>query len=371
MLTTLLFIVVLIVLIVVHEFGHFMVAKWSGMKVEEFGLGYPPRAMVLGKIGETEYTLNWIPFGGFVKIYGEDGIADEDKRPHDSPRAFGARPRILQALVLLAGIAMNLIFAYVLITLTLMLGTPQALDDSQIPQARDVSIVAAQVVAGTPSAQAGLIPGDFIQSASYAGSTYTGHDTQAFTAFVGKDTTLAPIALSITRGGKPMTLTATPRAGVVPSDPTRPALGIAVATVGVIPVSILHAPVQGAILTWEIIKETAVGLAQFFGGIFTFHANLSQVSGPVGIAGSVGDAAHQGLAALLTITALISVNLALINVIPIPALDGGRLLFVIIEAIIRRPIKASVAAAINFISFGLLILLMLAVTAHDVFKLFA
>src|SRR3989344_6347082 len=102
------FILVIVALIVVHEFGHFVAAKLAGMRVDEFGLGYPPRALTIGKVGETSYTLNWLPFGGFVKIFGEDGEGGD-------PRAFSKRPRILQALVLIAGIAMNLLFAYILI----------------------------------------------------------------------------------------------------------------------------------------------------------------------------------------------------------------------------------------------------------------
>ncbi|KKW39394.1 MAG: Peptidase M50, partial [Parcubacteria group bacterium GW2011_GWA1_54_9] len=120
----LIFILVIVALIVVHEFGHFVAAKWSGMRVDEFGLGYPPRALVIAKKGGTLYTLNWLPFGGFVKIYGEDGLSLNQVR--DS-RAFSARPRILQALVLVAGVAMNLLFAYVLITGALVAGTPRAL----------------------------------------------------------------------------------------------------------------------------------------------------------------------------------------------------------------------------------------------------
>ena len=134
--------------------------------------------------------------------------------------------------------------------------------------------------------------------------------------------------------------------------------------------SLLQAPIEGAVLTWEITKETAIALVHFFGGIFSFSAVLSQVSGPIGIAGAVGNASSQGLASLLTITALISINLALINILPVPALDGGRLLFVLIESITRRPIRPSVANAMNTVGFGLLILLMLVVTANDVLKLF-
>ena len=131
----LIFIAVIVALIVVHEFGHFVAAKWSGMRVDEFGLGYPPRAMVMGKIGETEYTLNWLPFGGFVKIYGEDG--KQEAGAVAESRAFSARPRILQALVLVAGVAMNLLFAYILITGALIAGTPRALSDNEISIAHD------------------------------------------------------------------------------------------------------------------------------------------------------------------------------------------------------------------------------------------
>ena len=122
------FLVVIVVLILVHEIGHFIVAKLSGMRVDEFGIGYPPRALTLGKIGETEYTLNWLPFGGFVRIYGEDAIVNggvENSGVPAESRAFSSKPRILQALVLVAGVAMNVLLAYVLIVSSLVMGTRQ------------------------------------------------------------------------------------------------------------------------------------------------------------------------------------------------------------------------------------------------------
>ncbi|TSA44440.1 RIP metalloprotease RseP, partial [bacterium] len=122
-------------------------------------------------------------------------------------------------------------------------------------------------------------------------------------------------------------------------------------------------------LTWEATKLTAVGLWHFFYGVFTLSADLSQVAGPIGIAGVVGSASAQGFGYLFSIMAIISINLALINLIPVPALDGGRLLFVIIESVIRRPIKPSVASAMNAVGFVFLILLMLVVSAHDIFKI--
>ena len=135
------------------------------------------------------------------------------------------------------------------------------------------------------------------------------------------------------------------------------------------PLSLGAAITEGAALTWGVTMLTAEGLGHFFYGVFTLSANLSQVAGPIGIAGVVGAASGQGLGDLLSIMAIISINLALINLIPIPALDGGRLLFVLIESIIRRPIKASVAHSINAVGFVFLILLMLVVTANDIFKI--
>lgn len=361
------FILVLVALIVVHEFGHFVVAKLSGMRVDEFGIGYPPRAWGFKK-GETEYTLNWLPFGGFVKIFGEDM---EEKLPGvvstaDS-RAFSSRPRTLQALTLVAGIAMNLLFAYLLITATLLMGTPRALAPEEVSTATNVAVAVAGVLPDSPASKAGLMPGDYLKSADSGDVHWEGSDVQSFTAFVAEHG--EPMTISVLRGESLHTLTATPEAGIIVADPGRAALGVQLAVVGVVPVSLLQAPLEGAILTWEVTKQTALALVQFFAGIFTLTADLSQVSGPIGIAGAVGSASSQGLSSLLTITALISINLALINILPIPALDGGRLLFVLIESITRRPLKPVVANTMNTLGFGLLILLMLVVSAHDVFKI--
>lgn len=362
--TVILFILVLVALIVVHEFGHFVVAKLSGMRVDEFGIGYPPRIAAFKK-GGTEYSLNWLPFGGFVRIYGED--ANEAREAG----AFGARPKILQALTLIAGIFMNLLFAYVLIVLALGFGTQRALSDQEVATTKDAIIAVAAVLPESPAAAAGLMPGDTITSVDAPNTSFSGAEPNAFTAFIGQDTTLSPLTLHIVRAYKPMTLTVTPKTDIIPTQPWRIGLGISISDIGTVRTPWLQVPEQAAILTWELIKETAIGLVTFFGSILTFSANLSDVSGPIGIATAVGGAYGQGFTSLLTITALISINLALINIIPIPALDGGRLLFVLIEAITRKPIKPSIAATVNTVSFGLLILLMVVVSAHDIFKLIA
>ncbi len=376
--TILIFVVVIVALIVVHEFGHLVAAKLSGMRVDEFGLGYPPRAMIIAKAGDTLYTLNWLPFGGFVKILGENGAQSAGEEIRD-PRAFTNRPRILQALVLVAGVAMNLLFAYVLITGALIAGTPRALSADEIQVAHNTELAVAVVLSESPASVAGLMPGDSILSAKSARGEWhasigsTGLTTsvplpKSFSAFIAEGGG-APIELTVMRGGDKRTVVATPAAGVAIADSARYALGIEVATIGVVPLSFGEALTDGARLTWGATVLTAAGLGHFFLSIFTLSADLSQVAGPVGIAGVVGSASLQGVGYLLSIMAIISINLAIINLIPIPALDGGRLLFVIIESVIRRPIKTSVARAVNGIGFVFLILLMLVVTANDLFRI--
>lgn len=364
--TILIFVLVLVALIVVHEFGHFVAAKLSGMRVDEFGIGYPPKAWGR-KIGETEYTLNWLPFGGFVKIFGED--ADETPGAAPAPRSFGSKPRILQALVLIAGIAMNLFFAYLLITATLFMGTTRALTDEEAVRAPDAQLAVASVLPDSPAARAGLAPGDVIERAESAGGIYTGALPEGFTDLIAENEAGIPVSLTVSRNGEERIVALTPETGVIATNPEKLALGVGLTAIGTVSMPWWEAPIDGALITWELMKETAIALVKFFGSIFTWSADLAQVSGPVGIAGAVGQASDNGLSSLMTITALISINLALINLLPIPALDGGRLLFVIIEAITRRPIKPSFANAVNGIGFLLLILLMLVVTASDIFKI--
>jgi len=265
---------------------------------------------------------------------------------------------------------MNLLLAYVLITGALVMGTPRALSQSEVATARNAELMVANVLPGSPAALAGLLPGDTILSAEDGHFVFSGVDPAMFTEFVANGKGNTTIAMTVEHvDDTKETIFARPETGVIASDPSRPALGVEVATIGVVPLSFGSAIVEGAKLTWEATKLTAIGLWDFFYGIFTLSADFSQVAGPVGIAGVVGSASLQGLGNLFSIMAIISINLALINLIPIPALDGGRLLFVIIESVIRRPINVAVAQSVNAIGFIALILLMLIVTAHDIFKI--
>ncbi len=365
----LVFLVVIVLLILVHELGHFIVAKLSGMRVDEFGIGYPPRALTIAKYKGTEYTLNWLPFGGFVKIYGEDGTEEGER----APDAFASKARILQALTLVAGVAMNVILAYLLLTTTLVLGTKQALDESQIRTVKDAQVIAASVDKNSPAAKAGFEAGDIILSATTTTSSqainYNGTIPAGYATLIGMDTSESPMQFTVDRNGKILQLTATPKKGIIPEAPERVGLGVSLAAVGTVKTPLSQAPLQGLSYTWNVIVETAQGLWKLLTGLLTFSADLTQVAGPVGIAGVVGQATNQGLAAVLSLAALISINLAIVNLIPVPALDGGRLLFVIIESITRKPINPKVANAVNSIGFGLLILLMVVITAHDIWNL--
>ncbi|MBI1974485.1 MAG: site-2 protease family protein [Candidatus Zambryskibacteria bacterium] len=239
------FLIILSALVIVHELGHFLVARYFGIRVDEFGIGFPPRAKNLFVWKGTPFTLNWLPFGGFVKIFGENQV-ETQARPVEATglacgESFQNKNRSIQAAVLAAGVVFNFLFAWILISLVYH-------------------------------------------------SVFTGFaDTVRFTV------------------------------------------------------------------------ETFKAL---------FHFSFKDVSGPVGIVGIVREATKLGASSLMMLTALISVNLSIINLIPVPALDGGRLVFVAIESITRRKIKPSVFNAFNTIGFALLIILMVAVTIQDMRNIF-
>lgn len=348
----LIFIAVITVLVLVHEAGHFFAAKLVGMRVDEFGLGFPPR-LWSKKYGETEYSINALPLGGFVRIYGEDG---KEEGGSDSTPAFISKSFLAQAFVLVAGVTMNIVLAFVLVFTVLALGTSP-------------SLIVESVLPSSPAAIVGLQQGDTIVRATVGTATWDKTQTVAFSTFVTRDVVATPMRLSVMRTGKPITFTVTPRKNVIPSQPSRYALGVSLVTTGSTAVPLYDAFVRTVPVTWEITKTSAIQLWQFFGRTATLSANLSNIAGPIGIAGILGGATADGFGNLLYVMALISINLAIINMVPIPALDGGRLLFVTIESITRRKIPQRIAQSVNTIGFVLIIGLILIVSVHDVLRL--
>jgi regulator of sigma E protease len=355
----LIFIVVLLLLVLVHEFGHFIVAKKAGIRVDEFAFGFPPRLWGITK-GETTYVLNALPLGGYVKIYGEN--AEEATEGVDQKRSFMAQPRLTQALVIVAGIVFNLLFAWLLFAGALMVGVPAPEDGGEGYPVKNLELLVTGVAEGSPAALAGLAAGDVLKKLSdSAGSVDTTNPDQVVAFISGRGG--VPIDLTYLRRGEVREAAIIPVSGIVPDVA---AIGIYMDTVGTLQLPPHIALWVGLKKTYQFTQMTVVGLAQFFSNIFIGQSDFSQVTGPVGIVRAVGDAAGVGFPNLILFTALISINLAVINIIPFPALDGGRLLFVVIEGIMRRPIHPRVANALNIAGFAFLILLMLAVTYNDI-----
>lgn len=361
----LIFIVILVVLILAHEFGHFIAAKRTGVRVDEFGIGFPPR-LYGRKVGETEYTLNAIPFGGFVKIFGEDpaSVAADSL---DSGRSMAAKPRLVQASIIAAGVAFNVILAWLLLSLGFGIGMPTSAES--IPAGarfKNPELTITAVLPDSPAAQAGLKPGDRIRSLTAGEKRIVDPTAEEVQEFVAAHAG-TPVDISFRRGDEFKDIDITPAAGVVAD---RPAVGIALDLIGTATLPPHRALWEGAKTTADLTALTAVGIAQFFKTLFIGAASFDEVLGPVGIVktGIVGSAIEFGFVHVLMLASIISINLAIINLIPFPALDGGRLLFLLIEGIKRSPINPKIITAANGAGFVLLLILMVLITYHDIIR---
>lgn len=352
------FFIILSALVIVHEMGHFLVAKYFDIRVDEFGLGYPPRAAKLFKWKNTLFTLNWLPFGGFVKIFGENPDPQEESA---DPRSFSAKKRPIQAAVLVAGVVGNFLFAWILISGSFMGGLPLPL--SQDLPVTDAHTVITTVVQDSPADKAGIKAGDRLEGLS-RNEDYADLDPESASLFIGSSD--EPITLILRRGEEILTKTVSPVEDVVEG---KVALGIGMDTIGTVKLSPVQAVLQGFKTTSTLTLLTAKALGLFFFEALTGHASFSDVTGPVGLVSMVGDVRALGFIYLISFTALISINLAVVNLLPIPALDGGRLLFVAIESVIRRPVSPVVFNYANNIGFALLLILMAVITFRDIIHL--
>ncbi|HUC01748.1 MAG TPA: M50 family metallopeptidase [Candidatus Paceibacterota bacterium] len=351
MLIIILVIIGLSVLILGHEAGHFFAAKAFGLKVDEFGIGFPPRmAAWRPKNSETEYSVNWLPFGGFVRISGErgefEGISPEGEAPatavteEDKKRLFFSQPAWKKSIIVLAGVFMNFILGWLLIAIVFMVGVPQ-------------TVVISQVEAGSPAAAAGLQANDVIKG-------YT--DTQSFINYIDANKG-QPVTFTVIRNDKDIAITATPRTNA-PAD--QGALGVALEQGGAARENFFSALWDGlqdaAIISWLTIQAFYELIKQIF-----VHASIpSDVVGPVGIFSIAEETGQIGLAYLLQFLGIISLNLMIVNCIPFPALDGGRFLMTLIEKVKGSAIPYKVEAWVNGVGFALLLALMVALTVRDI-----
>lgn len=357
--TIILFFLVLFVLILVHEWGHFIAAKKTDMQVDEFGIGFPPK-LVGYKKGETEYTFNALPIGGFVRIAGENAEEEET-----SERSFGAKSKLAQAIVLIAGVTMNVLFAWFLFIVVFMVGVPTPVAEED---ATDNSVLTVtSVLPGSPAAEAGLLPGMEVTGVTRAGQPLADLTPTAFSNFTRAAET--EIEFAVTDDGEGDRIFITPTKGLLPDAPEQPAVGISLALIETVSAGPLQAVKDATVTTVQSLGAIVVGLSGLLLDMVQGEADYSQVAGPVGIAGLVGDAAQFGFTSLLWFTAIISLNLAVINLLPFPALDGGRLVMVAIESVTRKPINPVWVGRVNLLGFILLLALMVAVTYSDILKL--
>jgi regulator of sigma E protease len=359
------FLIILSALIIVHELGHFLVAKKFGIRVDEFGLGFPPKAKTLFTWRGTPFTLNWLPFGGFVKIFGENPESVETKTPDN----FQSKNRGIQAAVLVAGVVGNFIFAWLLISLGFMSGLPAPANLS-LPVENPRTVITT-VLPASPAALAGIKSGDAIITLSRGEVVLSPLDESGVISpteaseFISQS--LESITFEVERGGQISQKIVVPKEGIIAN---KPAVGISMDIVGIVKLPPHKALWYGLETTSKLTVLTGQAIGTFIFQALGGGADLSGITGPVGIVGMVGDVRELGIAYLLTFTALISINLAIINLLPFPALDGGRLLFVALEALTRRSVPARIFNLVNIVGFALLILIMVLVTIQDLRNIF-
>ncbi len=328
------------------------------MRVDEFGFGFPPR--LFGKQwGETLYSFNLLPFGGFVKIWGEDDIEGTG-----NPRNFASRSAWDRFLVLAAGVFMNFILAYILFTAGHAIGVPSMVNAGET--GRDVVVRVVEVIPGSPAAEAGLQSGDSILALiSLSDETALISEIAQVQDFV-KMQAGARITMVVERANEELHVPVTLRKEALAGEGL---LGIAMAKIGIVRTPWYRAPWEGLLTAISTTRFVAEGLVFFFANLFDSDV-ISSVAGPVGIAQVAGEASALGFVYLLQLVAVLSVNLAVLNMLPIPALDGGRVLFLIVEKLRGKPIGMHISQFAHTAGFIALIFLMLVVTYFDLTKIF-
>lgn len=347
MLNLIYFVVVLGIIVLVHEFGHFIFAKIFGIYVYEFAIGMGPRLFHFKK-GETEYSIRAIPIGGFCSLAGEDIDGDnENDIPED--RRLQSKPVWQRFLVMFFGAGNNFILAFIML-FVIALGWGAV---SSKP-------IVTELVADNPAELAGIEVGDYILEIN-GNKIKTSDDVSIYLQVEDKN---KPITFTVRRDGRKLDIDVTPKKEEVD--------GSTIYRVGIISEGENEGRTLGTAINYAFTKMGTIfrQMVITFKGLFTGGLSVNQLSGPVGIYNVVGTQAAAGFENVLYLIALLSINVGFINLIPFPAFDGGRLVFLIIEKIKGSPIKAETENKIHTIGFILLLALMLYITFNDILKLF-
>jgi regulator of sigma E protease len=346
------FLIVVGVIIFVHELGHFLAAKSVGMKVERFSIGFPPRITSF-RYKDTEYTISAIPLGGYVKIAGMVDESLDGSSLTGAPYEFQSKKLWQKVYVLCAGVMMNFLLAIIIFTIITMLnGVPQ-----------EGPVIVGGVQSGYPAETIGLQKGDRILSID-------GRSIQTWQDFVDqvKAKPDIPILLTWIRGTDTLSSKVTPAKNEV-------TVGSQTVTQGYLgvefqptfrKVTIFEAAGWGAAISWEVIWESLRMITRLVRG----RASITELTGPIGIAQLSGETARIGFVSFLGFIGLISVSIGLLNILPLPVLDGGHVLIVLVEGVIRRTISTRIKLVIQQIGLVLLIALVLVVSYHDVIRVF-
>ena len=352
------FVLMLSVLVLIHELGHFLVARLFKMRVEEFGIGLPPRARKLFSSKGTLFSLNWLPIGGFVKLFGEDM---DDPAQAASPEAFFNKPIWQRAAVLTAGVIMNFllgVFAFGIVYT--YLGIPTKTD----------KVIVVEVGKGTPAESAGIKLDSQIQKITFEKKEIVFSGVSDFIKKVeplkGKEIELTLLEKS----GVKETIKIVPR---LTPPPGQGALGVALSDVEMKMYPIWQRPFRGMAVglseAWSWGKEIAVNLGTVLWGIVTGKGIPKDVAGPIGIYEVSKQVYKVGWIATLQFMAILSINLAILNIMPFPALDGGRIFFLGIEMVIGKKLKNKIEGYVHTVGMVFLLGLMVLITVRDVIKL--
>ncbi|PKN20991.1 MAG: RIP metalloprotease RseP [Deltaproteobacteria bacterium HGW-Deltaproteobacteria-6] len=350
MVTLISFIVLLGILIFVHEFGHFLAARIGGVGVLKFSLGFGPK-IVGKKIGETEYVLSWIPLGGFVKLLGESGT--EELSPEDEERSFFKQPTWKRLLIVLAGPVFNFLLAIVIFFIVYMYGLPNLLP------------VIGQMSPESAAEQAGIATGDKIIMMDGKKITYWDEIKPIITDSKGKD-----VRIVVARGNEEKTVTVKPKLSkaknIFGEEESTYLIGVSPAGKTVIErKNPLMAIVSSCSKTWEISKLTVISVVKMIEGVISPRT----LGGPIFIAQVAGNQVKEGIIPFILFMAILSINLGVINLFPIPVLDGGHIFFYLIEMVTRREIPLKVKEISQQIGFVALLMLMLFVIMIDIERL--
>ena len=383
--TGIIFILILLVLVLIHEAGHFFAAKISGVKVDEFAFGFPPKLFSIKK-GETNYIFNALPLGGYVKIFGENG---DDKDSKNNNRNFSNKNPFIKIFILAAGVVMNFILAYFLISLSVYINKAVPLDNLS-PQdyqkylsenkIGDKSFVIEDISKNSPAEKSGLVVGDeieniFINKNNKDNSSdfdlkkddLNQNITSVLSRKINESDTDSLVFTIKNKDGKINDIKVSP---VENDSLNKKLIGLSISSFIDVKLSAFDSLKIGFEKTINFTSETLKGFGDLFKNLFTKGQISKDVSGPVGLINAVSQAKSLGIEYIILLAAVLSISLGVFNILPFPALDGGRILFVIIETITKRKISEKWQNILNTAGFAFLILLMVIITIKDIMKLF-